>query len=112
MVPLEDWESRFGALAAEGPPSRDGPQERLLHYVERVLGAAREPQGRGVQRSRKGKRRRLEVVAAALVGHTLSHAQERCLSGDYSRARIVLPGNYRHPFGVSRGGTLRREVKA
>jgi RNA polymerase sigma-70 factor (ECF subfamily) len=34
MVPLEDWESRFGPLAAAGPPGRDATREEVSRALE------------------------------------------------------------------------------
>lgn len=34
MVPLEDWESRFGSLATEGPPARDATSEEVSRALE------------------------------------------------------------------------------
>jgi RNA polymerase sigma-70 factor (ECF subfamily) len=36
MVPLEDWESRFGPLAEEGPPARDATSEEVSRALERL----------------------------------------------------------------------------
>lgn len=34
MVPLEDWERRFGPLAAEGPPAGDAASEEVSRALE------------------------------------------------------------------------------
>jgi RNA polymerase sigma-70 factor (ECF subfamily) len=36
MVPLEDWERRFGSLAAEGPPARDATSEEVTRALEHL----------------------------------------------------------------------------
>jgi RNA polymerase sigma-70 factor (ECF subfamily) len=34
MVPLEDWEARFGALAAAGPPTQDATSEEVRRALD------------------------------------------------------------------------------